>query len=599
MCGWVLETHLRDNLGSFIYRDELDKHMRLISLICGWLYIWSLNGAAETGAVKQPNIIVILADDLGYGELGCYGQTKIKTPHLDALAKSGLRWTQFYSGAPVCSPSRNALLTGRHTGGCNVQDLKRVNPKEALGEFGGDWPLNAAAYTLPMALKKVGYQTAAFGKWGMGEYGTTGAPDQKGFDEFYGYTDHRMCHSFYPPFLWRNGVKEVLNDPSIPGHAKQLEGPVIDANYTGKKHASKAILSEVLTYLDKQAERAKKDQPFFLYYCPLEPHVAMQPPAEWVEKYPQEWDEQPYRGEKSYTPHSRPRAGYAATISFLDHQVGEVMARLKQHRLDESTVVIFTSDNGTTHDVGGVDHAFFNSVTGLRGLKGSLYEGGIRVPTIMRWTGQFPAERVIDQPAYAADLMPTLCALTGADAGNSTGENLLPLLFGKVTALAKRRPLVWAGGGYGGQVAVRMGNLKAIRRNLLPNKPAGPTPWEVYDLTKDRHEITDIASTQSAFLEQVKTLLQQEYQPAEGYPALNIFAKERAEASDKKAEPTKGNQVFQRLDQNSNQVLTYAEWLLSPKAQSSSESQQRKTFEKLDVDQNQELSRAEFLNQWK
>ena len=193
--------------------------------------------ASVPAAAAPPNIVVILADDLGWGELGCYGQQKIKTPNLDRMAAEGQRWTQFYAGAPVCAPSRNVLLTGRHSGGCNVQDLKRVDPTETWENLKGDWPMKAPN-PLHTALKNAGYGTSAFGKWGMGEYGTTGAPDQNGVDFFYGYTDHRMCHTFYPPFLWRNGVKEMLNDPPIPGHSQVPQGPVTYDRLTGSKHAS-------------------------------------------------------------------------------------------------------------------------------------------------------------------------------------------------------------------------------------------------------------------------------------------------------------------------------------------------------------------------
>jgi arylsulfatase A-like enzyme len=472
--------------------------------------------------VKAPNIIVILADDLGWAELGCYGQTQIKTPHLDRLAAGGQRWTQFYSGAPVSSPSRNVLLTGRHSGGCNVQDLKRVDPKESIDDLKGDWPM-AASNPLPAALKNAGYRTAAFGKWGMGEYGTSGAPAPNGVEDFFGYTDHRMCHSYYPPFLWRNGVKVPLNDPAIPGHSKIPKGPVTDEALVGTRHASVAIVTELLSYVDAHAADT---QPFFVYYCPLEPHLAIQPPVEWVNRYPESWDAAPYRGEKGYQPHSRPRAGYAATISFLDDHVGKLMDKLQEKNLDSNTLVIFTSDNGATHDVGGVDHAFFNSVDNLRGLKGSMHEGGLRVPAIIRWPGVVPAGQVVDQPAYAADLMPTLCALPGADPGTPTGENLLPVVLGKSRALAHRKPLVWTGGGYGGQVAVRLGDWKVLRKNLLPGTKGGPLNWEVYDLAKDRGETTNLASSHRDLIDQAISLLRQQYVPANGYPALSLFAPE-------------------------------------------------------------------------
>jgi len=482
---------------------------------------------AATSAANRPNIVIVLADDLGYAELGCFGQHKIKTPNLDKLASEGQRWQQFYSGAPTCAPSRNVLLTGRHTGGVDVQDLKRVDHKETLTDLRGDWPMTARAYTLHAALKKAGYATAAFGKWGMGEYGTTGAPDKHGVDYFYGYTDHRMCHTYYPPFLWRKGVKEVINNPGILGHIRQPEGDVQTSTYTGQVHASKRILEEVLRYVDARAG-ARDGKPFFLYYCPTEPHVALQPPQEWVDKYPKDWDTKPYRGENGYLPHPRPRAAYAAVISFLDDNVGRLLAKLKEKGLDGNTLVIFTSDNGTTHDAGGVDHEFFNSVDGLKGLKGSLYEGGIRVPTIIRWPGKVSAGKVVNQPAYAADLMPTLCALTGADAGQPYGENLLPVVRGEKDSLSNRRPLVWTGGAYGGQVAVRLGNIKAIRRNLFATNKTAPLNWEVYNLAKDPGETTDLAATRRDVIKRAQEVLRREYTLSPPFTPLRIFAPERS-----------------------------------------------------------------------
>ena len=550
---------------------------------------------AVSAETSRPNIVVILADDLGWAEVGAFGQQKIRTPHLDRMAAEGQRWTQFYSGAPVCSPSRNVLLTGRHTGGCNVQNLKRVNAKETENSFGGDWPMDARQYTLHQALGKIGYATSAFGKWGMGEYGTTGAPDRKGVDYFYGYTDHRVCHTFYPPFLWRNGAKDAINDPGIPGHMRQPEGEVDDAAYTGQKHASVAILDEALQWLDAQAAPAKEGKPFLLYYCPLEAHVAMQPPREWVEKYPRDWDAAPYRGEKGYLPHSRPRAAYAATISFLDDSVGRVLAKLKDKGLDENTLVIFTSDNGTTHDVGGVDHAFFHSVADLRGLKGTMFEGGIRVPTIVRWPGRVAAGKVIAQPAYSADLMPTLCALTGADAGQPFGENLLPVVLGKADSIAARKPLVWTGGGYGGQVAVRIGDMKAMRRNLYKM----PLDWEVYDLAKDRSETTDLASTRRDVVDAALTVLKAEYQLADGYPELAIFATESGlKEGAPEAAMDAPQRLFKRLDIHTDGKLSFDEWKNSPKALANP-GKLGPIFTGLDTDGDKALSAAEFAAQWK
>jgi arylsulfatase A-like enzyme len=476
-------------------------------------------------AAQKPNIIVILADDLGWNELGCYGQKKIRTPNLDTLASEGQRWTQFYSGAPTCAPSRNVLLTGRHTGGVSVQDLKRADPTETLEDLRGDWPMAADTYTLHRALAGSGYKTAAFGKWGMGDYGTSGAPDRHAVDYFYGYTDHRMCHTFYPPYLWKNGVKQALNVPGVLGHARQPEGEVRAETYRGQKHASEAVLEEALRFV---GAAANSSQPFFMYYCPLEPHVAMQPPQKWVDSYPTEWDSAPYRGERGYLPHPRPRAAYAATISFLDDHVGQLMRKLKETGADKNTLLIFTSDNGTTHDAGGVDHGFFDSVSTLRGLKGQLHEGGIRVPTLVWWPGKVKASQVVEQPGYSADLMPTLCALTGADPGKPFGENLLPVILGEKPVLDSRKPMIWTGGAYGGQVAVRMGNLKAVRRQLFKGAKGGPLNWEVYDLAKDLEEKNDLSAARVEVIEAAKAVLKKEYTHSEAFRELALFDPESA-----------------------------------------------------------------------
>ena len=252
----------------------------------------------------------------------------------------------------------------------------------------------------------------------------------------------------------------------------------------------------------------------------------MQPPQTWIDRYPTEWDSAPYRGENGYLPHPRPRAAYAATISFLDDNVGRLVRKLKETGADQNTLIIFTSDNGTTHDAGGVDHRFFNSVSNLRGLKGQLHEGGIRVPSIVWWPGKVKASQVVEQPGYSADLMPTLCALTGADPGNPYGENLLPVVLGERKSLDKRRPMVWTGGAYGGQVAVRIGDMKAMRRQLLKGPKSAPLDWEVYDLAADKEEKRDLASSHPEVLEAAKAVLKSEYTRSEPFRELDIFAAE-------------------------------------------------------------------------
>lgn len=477
------------------------------------------------GGEERPNVVLINADDLGWAELGCYGQQKIKTPNLDRLASEGQRWVYFYSGAPVCSPSRNVLMTGRHTGDCDVQDLKRVDDGENWRDLKGDWPIARETRTLPEVMKKAGYATAVFGKWGIGDFGSTGAPDKHGVDRFYGYTDQRACHTYYPPFLWNDGRKEALNTAlttATLGHDSQPKGDVLADTYRAEQHSSDLIADRMLEFV---REKAREKKPFFLYYAPLEPHVAMQPLQQWIDLYPREWDRRPYRGEHGYLPHPRPRAAYAGMISQMDNNVGRLLGALKSCGIERNTIVIFTSDNGTTHDVGGVDHHFFHSVAGLKGLKGQLYEGGIRVPGMMRWPGRIAPGTTVAQPAYHADIMPTLCALTGADAGEVKGVDLSSILLGQKTSLENRRPLVWAGGGYGGQVAVRFDHMKVIRRNLFPGKK--PTNWEVYDIEKDPAETNDIAAAHRDLIDRAISILDKEYKAAAGFPALRYKAPEQ------------------------------------------------------------------------
>ena len=340
------------------------------------LIFFLLITALAAAAAPKPNIVFILADDLGYNEVGAYGQKKIRTPHLDRLAAEGLRFTRHYSGAPVCAPARAVLLTGRHLGHCEIRDNKEA---EGGKKFGGQHPLSPQAVTFASVLKTHGYRTGAFGKWGLGNNDTTGAPAAQGFDSFFGYLCQRNAHSFYPPYLDSHEGRVPLNDPQIPGHLRSPEGEIRAEDYRSQTYAPDAIREKALEFL-----RENKGQPFLLYLPFIEPHVAMHPPQEWIDRYPEEWDSgrEPYRGENGYLPHPRPRAAYAAMISHLDEHVGAVLKALDDLGLADNTLVIFTSDNGTTHParnpafhVGGVDAAFFDSTGGLRGWKGSVYEG--------------------------------------------------------------------------------------------------------------------------------------------------------------------------------------------------------------------------------
>lgn len=470
----------------------------------------SFSSAVTIPAADPLNVVFILADDLGWGEVGSYGQKKIPTPNIDRLAAQGMRFTQHYSGAPVCAPSRCVLMTGKHLGHAEVRG--NLQAQTRFPEFKeGQYPLSEPAVTLAQIFQKAGYATGAIGKWGLGPVGSTGDPTRKGFDLFFGYNCQAVAHSFYPAHLWRNAEKITINPKPVPGHAKQPEGEVRLEDWIGATYAPKLMIAEAEKFIAVNAGK-----PFFLYLPFIEPHVAIHPPRESVESFPAEWDAEVYRGENGYLPHPRPRAGYAAMINDLDGYVGRVLEALDKAGLTERTLVIFTSDNGSTHPgrddsrfhVGGADPPFFNSTAGLRGYKGSVYEGGLRVPMIVRLPGRIKAGAVNETPSYFADWFPTLCEAAGLKQPQGLdGQSLWPLLTGQQKVLAARKPMIWVFPEYGGQVAVRIGDFKLVRQNL---KTKSPGAWEVYDLVKDPNETNNLADTRPELIRQVEELLRRE-----------------------------------------------------------------------------------------
>lgn len=442
------------------------------------------------------NIVFILADDLGWGEVGCFGQEKIPTPHLDRLAGQGVRLTQHYSGAPVCAPSRCVLLTGQHLGHAEIRG--NLQAKVHFPEFSeGQHPLSAEALTMARVFQQAGYATGAIGKWGLGPVGSSGDPNRHGFDLFFGYNCQAVAHSFYPASLWRNARQVPLNAQPIPGHQKQPDGEVRMSDWIGEAYAPHTMIQEAESFIADHAH-----QPFFLYLPLIEPHVAMHPPAELVERFPLEWDTEVYRGEAGYLPHPRPRAAYAAMIFDLDRHVGRVMQALENAGVAENTLVIFSSDNGPTLDVGerskfhvgGADPKFFNSTRNLRGYKGSVYEGGLRVPTIVRLPSAKLAGTTNESPSYFADWFPTLCAAANLPAPSGLdGESLWMNLTQPAAPLRRQRPMVWVFPEYSGQVAVRFDDWKLVRRGLRTRQPG---PWELYDLSSDQAEAINLADSQ-------------------------------------------------------------------------------------------------------
>lgn len=470
-------------------RPRFPVYMTMLLCILGWPSI--------SAAQQRPNIVFIMADDLGYGELGCYGQAKIRTPNLDRLARQGARLTHHYSGAPVCAPARCTLMTGRHLGHAEI----RSNRKSGNGRiFPGQFPITEGAVTIAERLKELGYVTGAFGKWGLGPSNTSGSPIKQGFDRFYGYNGQRNAHSFYPAFLDSDEQEVRINKYPIPGHDQKPEGPVVADDYRATNYASDLILQEALRFIRKHHERR-----FFAYLPFTEPHVAMQPPQSWIDQYPEAWDQpgEPfdghgaYRGQNGYLPHPRPRAAYAAMISDLDEHVGTVLDLIDHLEIADKTLVVFTSDNGPTHGgrdpnfhIGGAACTFFQSTGGLRGFKGSCYEGGLRVPCLIRWPGHVEAGSEIDLPSYFPDWTPTLMAAAGdpVDGSETDGMDLLAAI-GEGRS-ERSDDMIWEFGGYGGIVAIRSGRWKAIRRDVLRKRPG---QWELYDLSSDPNETADIA----------------------------------------------------------------------------------------------------------
>ncbi|TDE44359.1 N-acetylgalactosamine-6-sulfatase [Flavobacterium rhamnosiphilum] len=456
-------------------------------------------------AQQKPNIIYIYADDLGYGELGSYGQQKIKTPNLDKIAKEGIKFTQHYTGAPVCAPARCMLMTGKNSGHSYIRGNYELGGFEDENE-GGQMPLPEGTFTIAKLMQQAGYITGAIGKWGLGMNTTTGNPNKQGFDYFYGYLCQKQAHNFYPTHLWENGKWDTLKNPYIQVH-KPLAAAAPDTAFDyfkGKEYSVTKMAEKTLDFIKKN-----KKKPFFLYLPYTGPHVSLQAPDEAVKEYIGKFEEQPYHGEKGYASTLYPKSTYAAMITYMDEQVGRIMKLLKELGLDENTIVMFSSDNGATFDVGGADTKFFNSVGGLRGRKQDLYEGGIREPFIARWPGKIPAGKVSNHISAQFDMMATLSEITGVKAWDNDGISLLPTLMGNDNKQKNHDYLYFEFPEKGGQVAVRMGDWKGVKSNMKKNKNAS---WEIYNLKTDEKETTDIAAQHPELAKKFEEILKKEHQ---------------------------------------------------------------------------------------
>ncbi len=473
-------------------------------------------GISSAAEARRPNVVFIIADDLGWGDLGSYGQKIIRTPRLDRMAAEGMRFTQHYSGNAVCAPSRCVLMTGRHPGHAFIRDNKQFKPGQE-----GQWPIPADTVTLAKLFQQRGYATGGFGKWGLGGPGTEGEPLKQGFTRWFGYNCQAVAHNFYPTYLWDNDRKVPLNNPPFAANQKLPEGadpgdPASYARYRGKDYASDLIWEQA-----RQFVRDNKARPFFLFAPTTVPHLALQVPEDSVAEYRGKFPDAPYPGGKGYLPHLAPRAAYAAMITRMDTEIGRVMDLVKELGLDEQTLFVFTSDNGPLYNnLGGTDCEFFNSHGGLRGRKGSLYEGGFRVPALVRWKGRI-APGVSARVTGFEDWLPTLLELIGAKEtvpAGLDGISFAPILLG--AKQPDRAFLYREFPAYGGQQCVRVGDWKGVRQGLYARgKKAGSDgKLELYDLKADPTESRDVAAEHPEMVARMERLLREQHTPSKEFP---------------------------------------------------------------------------------
>tara|TARA_B100001057_G_scaffold116076_1_gene114638 strand:- start:7550 stop:9073 length:1524 start_codon:yes stop_codon:yes gene_type:complete len=473
-----------------------------------------------------PNIVFILADDLGYGEIGILGQKKIETPNIDQLAKSGMVLTDHYTGSPVCAPSRSILLTGLHSGNNPIRgndewkERGNVWSFEAMfenPELEGQRPLPDSIITVADILRSKGYKTGMFGKWGLGAPNTNSIPNNKGFDFFYGYNCQRQAHTFYPTHLWKNKERHILNNQIVnKGKLPSNLDPDNEESYikyNQKDYAPTLIHQEALKFIE-----TNKDEKFFVYYASPIPHLPLQAPDIWVNYYRVKFgDEKPYAGGSGYYPNQYPKATYAAMISYLDQQVGELVKKLKKIGKYENTLIIFSSDNGPTH-IDHVDIDFFNSagpfLNSENTVKGNLNEGGIRVPAIVTWPKVISAGSESNHPSIFYDYLATISDLVGVTPPYKTdGISFLPTLKGKTQK--KHKFLYWEFPSYGGQQAIRINKWKGIKKGLIK----GQSKLKLYNLSLDPKELNDVASEFPEIVAKMENMMKDAHKT----PKMDIF----------------------------------------------------------------------------
>ncbi len=461
--------------------------------ICASLAVVS---CSEAGKEKPlPNIVYILADDLGYGDLSCYGQKKFSTPNIDRLASQGMLFRQHYTGCTVSAPSRSCLMTGLHTGHTPIRGNKEWKPE-------GQWPLPAASVTIAEMLKDAGYATGAYGKWGLGYINTEGDPVSQGFDEFYGYNCQRLAHNYFPDHLWHNRERIELHEN--------------DSSRMGA-YSPDLIHSEALKFIE-----ANSNKPFFMFYPTTIPHAELVAKEEYMQKFRGKLEpEKAYKGvddgpefrQGPYGSQSESHAAFAAMVTRLDDYVGEIMQKLVELGIDNNTIVIFASDNGP-HLEGGADPDYFDSNGPLRGYKRDNYEGGIRTAMIVRWPGKVRPGTVSDHISAFWDVLPTFADITGASAPEGIdGISFLPELLGKKQS--KHEYLYWEFHEQGGKMAIRSGDWKAVKLNA--GNPAEST-IELYDLSSDTGETNDLAASKPELVKKLEQMMNDAHVPSDIFP---------------------------------------------------------------------------------
>jgi arylsulfatase A len=443
---------------------------------------WCCGAAGVAAAAEKPNVIWIMADDLGYGDVGCFGQKLIRTPRIDRMAAEGMKFTQFYAGSTVCAPSRSVLMTGEHAGRTPIRGNREYQP---LGQH----PLPEDAITVPALLGRAGYATGMFGKWGLGPPGSSGDPLKQGFDEYYGYICQRNAHTFYPPFLFHSGRRVEMD---------------------GKTYSHDLIMEQALEFI-----RRNKDRPFFCYLPVTIPHAAMQAPEPYVAPFRKRFAEfEDVIGRYSHGTEVRnPVAGFAGMIAKLDEDVGRVLDLLETLGIERRTLVVFTSDNGP-HREGGHRPDLFGSSGPLRGLKRDLYEGGIRVPTIAWWPGTVEPNTQSRHVGYFGDLMATAAELAGSDLPPERDSiSFVPALRGRDDEQKRHEFLYWEFHERGfSQAALYQGRWKGVRLRSLD------APMELYDLQSDIGEQNDVAAEHPVIVARIAAYLNSARTESEVWP---------------------------------------------------------------------------------